>query len=107
MVTTKQKFTASEIVLLAANDLTAAGNQEFSEWDLTVAAWNIDRFRFVNHLTAWVEVEDGAISGGADVRLRIRCSIALARSSAHERPGLIPCPADELRRKRAGAQSHR
>ena len=29
MVTTKQKFTASEIVLLAANDLTAAGNQEF------------------------------------------------------------------------------
>jgi hypothetical protein len=46
MVTTKQKFTASEIVLLAANDLTAAGNQEFSEWDLTVAAWSIDRFRF-------------------------------------------------------------
>jgi hypothetical protein len=46
MVTTKQKFTASEIVLLAASDLTAAGNQEFSEWDLTVAAWSIDRFRF-------------------------------------------------------------
>jgi len=46
MVTTKQKFTASELVLLAANDLTAAGNQEFSEWDLTVAAWSIDRFRF-------------------------------------------------------------
>ena len=46
MVTTKQKFTASEIVLLAANDLTAAGQQEFTEWDLTVAAWSLDRFRF-------------------------------------------------------------
>jgi hypothetical protein len=46
MVTTKQKYTASEIVLLAANDLTQAGNQEFSEWDLTVAAWSLDRFRF-------------------------------------------------------------
>jgi len=46
MVTTKQKNTASEIVLLAASDLTAAGNQEFSEWDLTVAAWSLDRFRF-------------------------------------------------------------
>lgn len=46
MVTTKQKFTASELVLLAASDLTAAGNQEFSEWDLTVAAWAVDRFRF-------------------------------------------------------------
>jgi len=46
MVTTKQKFTASEVVLLAANDLTAAGQQEFSEWDLTVAAWSLDRFRF-------------------------------------------------------------
>ena len=46
MLTTKQKFTASEVVLLAANDLTAAGQQEFSEWDLTVAAWSLDRFRF-------------------------------------------------------------
>jgi hypothetical protein len=46
MVTTQQKHTASEIVLLAADDLTSAGNQEFSEWDLTVAAWSIDRFRF-------------------------------------------------------------
>lgn len=46
MVTTKQKNTASEIVLLAAADLTSAGNQEFSEWDLTVAAWSLDRFRF-------------------------------------------------------------
>jgi hypothetical protein len=46
MVTTKQKNTASEIVLLAAADLTSAGNQEFSEWDLTVAAWALDRLRF-------------------------------------------------------------
>ena len=46
MVTTLQKLTASETVLLAAADLTAAGKQEFSEWDLTVAAWALDRFRF-------------------------------------------------------------
>ena len=52
MVTTKQKFTASEIVLLAASELTAAGNQEFSEWDLTVQAWSIDRFRFGEFLPA-------------------------------------------------------
>jgi hypothetical protein len=47
MVAVQQpKLTASETVLLAAADLTAAGNHEFSEWDLTVAAWSIDRFRF-------------------------------------------------------------
>jgi hypothetical protein len=46
MVTTPQKLTASETVLLSADDLTAAGNQEFSEFDLTVAAWSRDRFRF-------------------------------------------------------------
>ena len=46
MVTTPQKLTASETVLLAAADLTAVGNQEFSEWDLTVAAWALDRLRF-------------------------------------------------------------
>lgn len=46
MVTAQQKYTASEIVLLAADDLTTAGHQEFSEWDLTVAAWSLDRFRF-------------------------------------------------------------
>jgi hypothetical protein len=44
--TQPQRFTASESVLLAAADLTAAGNSEFSEWDLTVAAWSLDRFRF-------------------------------------------------------------
>jgi hypothetical protein len=46
MVTTPQKLTASETVLLAAADLTAEGKQEFSEWDLTVAAWKNDRQRF-------------------------------------------------------------
>src|SRR5262245_20022630 len=46
MVTTPQKLTASETVLLAAADLTAAGKLEFSEWDLTVAAWALDRLRF-------------------------------------------------------------
>ena len=46
MVTTPQKLTASETVLLAAADLTADGKQEFSEWDLTVAAWALDRQRF-------------------------------------------------------------
>jgi hypothetical protein len=46
MVTTSQKLTASETVLLAAADLAAAGKHEFSEWDLTVAAWALDRFRF-------------------------------------------------------------
>jgi len=46
MVLAQHKHTASEIVLMAADDLTAAGNQEFSEWDLTVAAWSVDRFRF-------------------------------------------------------------
>jgi hypothetical protein len=46
MVATQQKLTASETVLLAADDLTSAGNEEFSEWDLTVAAWSRDRFRF-------------------------------------------------------------
>lgn len=46
MVTTPQKLTASETVLLAAAKLAAAGNEEFTEWDLTVAAWTIDRLRF-------------------------------------------------------------
>jgi hypothetical protein len=46
MVTTPQKLTASETVLLAAANLAAAGNEEFTEWDLTVAAWTLDRLRF-------------------------------------------------------------
>jgi hypothetical protein len=46
VVTTQAKQTASETVLLAADDLASAGKAEFTEWDLTVAAWSIDRFRF-------------------------------------------------------------
>lgn len=46
MVTTPHKQTASETVLLAADDLASAGKAEFTEWDLTVAAWSLDRFRF-------------------------------------------------------------
>jgi hypothetical protein len=46
VVTTQPKQTASETVLLAADDLAAAGKDEFTEFDLTVAAWSIDRFRF-------------------------------------------------------------
>ncbi len=40
------KITGSESVLLAADDLTTAGKEEFSEWDLTIAAWSRDRNRF-------------------------------------------------------------
>src|SRR5437763_10697063 len=40
------RLTAAEIILLAADDLTAAGTPEFSEWDLTVASWARDRHRF-------------------------------------------------------------
>ncbi|MCZ2344085.1 MAG: hypothetical protein LC104_20170 [Bacteroidales bacterium] len=46
MVAPERKLTASQVILLAAADLAEAGNQEFSEWDLTVAAWTRDRFRF-------------------------------------------------------------
>lgn len=42
----QQKFTASQVILLAADNLAKSGSQEFSEWDLTVAAWALDRFRF-------------------------------------------------------------
>jgi hypothetical protein len=42
----ERRLTASQIILLAAADLAEGGNQEFSEWDLTVAAWARDRFRF-------------------------------------------------------------
>jgi len=46
MVTTERKLTAGQVILLAADDLMATGMAEFSEWDLTVAAWARDRFRF-------------------------------------------------------------
>ena len=46
MVTTERKLTAGQVILLAADDLMASGMAEFSEWDLTMAAWSRDRFRF-------------------------------------------------------------
>jgi hypothetical protein len=42
----ERRLTAVQIILMAADDLTAAGSEEFSEFDLTVAAWNRDRQRF-------------------------------------------------------------
>src|SRR3954451_13786167 len=49
MVTTgqfEQKVTAVQTILLAAEDLTKAGHSEFSEFDLTVAAWERDPNKF-------------------------------------------------------------
>lgn len=46
MIGTERRLTAVQIILLAADDLATAGAVEFSEWDLTVAAWNRDRQRF-------------------------------------------------------------
>jgi hypothetical protein len=40
------RLTAAQVIILAAEDLTAAGATEFTEWDLTVAAWTRDRTRF-------------------------------------------------------------
>jgi hypothetical protein len=41
-----KKWTASETVLLAAFNLSANGQPEFSEWDLTVESWRLDNGRF-------------------------------------------------------------
>ncbi len=38
--------TATQEILLAAADLAAAGKREFTEWELTVAAWRRDNNRF-------------------------------------------------------------
>jgi hypothetical protein len=46
MILAEQKQTAAQVILMAADDLMAAGATEFSEWDLTVAAWSRDRQRF-------------------------------------------------------------
>lgn len=46
MIPNDRRLTAVQIILLAADDLTTAGSDEFSEFDLTVAAWNRDRQRF-------------------------------------------------------------
>jgi hypothetical protein len=46
MILADQKLTAAQVILLAGDELMAAGATEFSEWELTVAAWGRDRFRF-------------------------------------------------------------
>ncbi len=40
------RLTAAQVIMLAAEDLMTAGASEFTEWDLTVAAWGRDRTRF-------------------------------------------------------------
>ena len=40
------RLTAAQVIILAAEDIMAAGATEFTEWDLTVAAWTRDRTRF-------------------------------------------------------------
>ncbi|HVJ83486.1 MAG TPA: hypothetical protein VNC50_20640 [Planctomycetia bacterium] len=42
----ERRLTAAQVILLAADDLVSAGATEFSEWELTVAAWLRDRTRF-------------------------------------------------------------
>lgn len=46
MIKAAPRYTAVQMILLAADDLMAQGASEFSEWDLTIAAWNRDRARF-------------------------------------------------------------
>ena len=41
-----KRSTAAQVILLAAEDLATAGTREFSEWELTVAAWQRDPARF-------------------------------------------------------------
>ena len=45
-MTVSDRLTAAQLILLAAADLVTAGKQQFTEWDLTVAAWRRDRNRF-------------------------------------------------------------
>lgn len=42
----EKKVTGAELILLAANDLMAAGANEFSEWQLSVATWRRDKSKF-------------------------------------------------------------
>jgi hypothetical protein len=50
MVAVKQpqqrRMTAAQLILLAGDDLVAAGSREFNEWQLTVAAWKREPGRF-------------------------------------------------------------
>ena len=41
-----ERLTAAQVVLLAADDLDRNGCSQFTEWDLTIAAWNCDKNRF-------------------------------------------------------------
>jgi len=41
-----KRLTSTEVVLLAAHDLSVSGNAEFSEWQLTEATWKRDPNRF-------------------------------------------------------------
>ena len=42
----EKRLTSSEVILLGAHDLTAAGTSEFTEWQLSVATWKRDPIRF-------------------------------------------------------------
>ena len=46
MVATIQRFTAGQTILLAAEEMTHNGIDEFNEWELTVASWQRDPSRF-------------------------------------------------------------
>jgi len=46
MVKIAPRYTAVQLIMLAGDDLMAQGASEFTEWDLTVAAWNRDSNRF-------------------------------------------------------------
>jgi hypothetical protein len=46
MSLTTRRLSAAQQILLAANDLAREGQDEFSEWQLTVAAWERNRNRF-------------------------------------------------------------
>src|SRR5262245_88680 len=46
MLKSAPRYTAAQVILLAAEDLMAQGASEFSEWDLTIASWNRDKKRF-------------------------------------------------------------
>jgi hypothetical protein len=45
-VTEPARISAASEIVLAADDIVTAGKREFSEWDLTVAAWRRDTNRF-------------------------------------------------------------
>jgi hypothetical protein len=46
MTRPEKRLTSAELILLAAGDLTNSGSAEFSEWQLSIAAWKRDLNRF-------------------------------------------------------------